>query len=102
MKTCRGKRDYGYPRADTLPAEVEPLPRAMSHMGGPGPGRKPDQPDVLGFVPLRFNFETVKKVVQGALESPQSLTTLLRHPVEHFWGLWHDADVTQVRTCPYI
>ena len=52
---------------------------------------------MLGFVPFRFDFESVRKVVGGALEYPSSLTTLLRHPVEHFWGLWHDPEVAKVR-----
>jgi hypothetical protein len=58
---------------------------------------KPLETQVLGFVPFRYNHEVVKKLMTGPIEQPSSLTTLLRHPVEHFWGLWHDPEVTKVR-----
>jgi hypothetical protein len=86
-----------YPQADKLKDSIEAIKPSALRMGQPGPGRQPEGYDLLASGPFRYSIGAVNGIIPGAITFPNSLTTILRDPVEHFWHVWNQADVVAAR-----
>ena len=46
---------------------------------------------------MRLNMGELNKLIPGAVNPPNAMTTILRDPVEHFWHVWNEPEVVRQR-----
>lgn len=89
-------RTYGYPQTD-LVANVQKIPANLFSMKQPGPARQPKGFDLIASGQMRLEMGELNKLIPGAVNPPNAMTTILRDPAEHFWSVWNEPQVMLLR-----